>query len=236
MSPRKARVGTWNLRRDRGPARVAAEVLRLFGEHHLDALAVQESGDYLRALGRLPGVRVVAFADRPGQSNTALLVRDGITLSGVGIKRMTWQGWFTVRGGETPAKWMPTVRLNGWLTVGSVHYPPSVSWANGVPRGPVRRVLAYRRHSLRLARWLARQDVAVVLGDWNATPGTWGRWTPRWVAARTHARIVAPAHGTHGRRVIDYALTRGVTTRVVDVGDRGGSDHHAVIYDIQETP
>jgi hypothetical protein len=125
--PRSLEVGIWNARHGRDPLVVAREVERIFRVHGLDVLLLSEAQGYIRALGRLPGVRVLSFGDRPGQPKTCLIVRDGVPIGHIGIRRMTWGGWF--RAGtrsETAPKWLVHARLGGWLRVGVVHYPPSV--------------------------------------------------------------------------------------------------------------
>lgn len=228
-------LGLWNALRGRPPHVVAAEVARIVTAHDLDVLAVTEAQQYLRALHRLPGLRVIAFGEEPGQGNTALVVRDGARVTGVVVKRMTWRGWITVRGGETPPKWLVAATVDG-VRVAVVHLPPTQRWRRGEMTGPLRRVAATAVHARRLRRWLNRQRAPwAVVGDWNATPSIRGRWSPRWVAETTRARVIAPDRPTHGQRVIDYAIVRGLVGTARAEG-RHGSDHRLVVFELKEKP
>lgn len=227
------RLGLWNALRGREPRDVAAIAASIIREHDLDALAVTEAQQYVRAFSRLPGLRVVAFCEHPGQANTALLVRVPVKVSGMHTRRMTWHGWITVRGSRTPAKWL-TSAVVGRVRVAVVHLPPSQRWRGDAMTGPVRRVAATIVHMRRLRSWLGkRRRPTIVVGDFNATPGTRGRWSPAWVAENTRSRIVAPDQPTHGRRVIDYAIARNLTATATTRG-KYGSDHHLVTFEIQE--
>lgn len=234
--PRTQTGGLWNMLHGRNARAAARECLVIFAEHDLDWLVLGETRGYIRELHALPGVRCLSFDDKPGQADTAILVRDGIRVSGLFCARMTWEGWITVGGGRTPAKWMPTAVLGGWLRIGAVHLPPSVRFFGALPRGPVRRVAAYRRHALRLVRWTKRrrpERAVVIPGDWNATPPEPGRYGPRWIADQSGLQVRAPKDPTHGRRVIDYALARGVTVEAT-THENHGSDHRLVVLRITE--
>lgn len=151
------RVGVWNAERDRDGRRVARIVARLFSLGLVDVLALTEAQQYLDELRQLDGVQLVARHSRPGEAGTALLVRDGIAVSGRRWPRMTRRGWVTVRGGRTPAKYGTEAVVAGWLTVLVVHFPPSVRFWRRLPVGPVRRVAAYVAHARAVVRWLRRR-------------------------------------------------------------------------------
>lgn len=199
------RIGLWNMQRDRPRGQVASTVAAIMSplrtdDQAPDVLLLCEAGDYLGVLRTLDrvGLRLVAFWSQPGQSNTAIVVRDGLRLDQVECRRMNRTGWITVRGGRTPAKWVVSARVDGWLRVGVGHLPPSVRWRRLVVRGPVRRVAAYVRHARRLVQWAHRHPGPLLVAcDWNATPGTRGAWSPHWIARRAGLRVVAPSTGTH---------------------------------------
>lgn len=227
------RLGLWNALRGRQPRDVAAIAASIIREHDLDVLAVTEAQQYLRAFSRLPGIRVVGFGEHPGQGNTCLLVRQPAHITGVQLRRMTWRGWITVRGGTTPSKWLVSAVV-GRTRVAVVHFPPSQRWRNEAMTGPVRRVAATIVHARRLRRWLSRQArPTIVVGDFNATPSVRGRWSPRWIAETTGSRIIAPDQPTHGRRVIDFGIGRRVSGTAVTKG-RYGSDHRLVLFVTKE--
>lgn len=233
------RVGIWNCEHSRNDPFVARTARQILLGHDLDALLLGETREYTRELNHLADCRFLHFDGAPGQHDTGILVRDGVPVTGLHVARMTRKGWITVRGGRTPAKWLPSCILNGWLRVGVVHLPPSVRFTGRLPSGPVRRVAAFAVHAQRLVRWIKRrrQDRALFIGgDWNAVPGPSTRWHPGWIAERTGLEVAAPKQGTHGRRVIDYALVRGVEVTDIRVGDKYGSDHSLVVYDLKETP
>lgn len=143
----------------------------------------------------------------------------------------------TVAGGadgSAEAKSMLVVwhRVNGRKRVATgLHLVPSASQK--------KHVLARALHLLQTAAvvaWLTtRIRVAIVGGDWNATPDSF-----LMRAARLLVKLVSTKRGTHGDRVIDYAaiprtqlLRRGA--KVLRVYRLGGydSDHDPVIV-IQE--
>lgn len=195
------RVGLWNMQRDRPRAAVAAMVLHIVELHDLDALLLCEASDYVHELRKLaPKLQTVAFAGKPGQANTCLVVVDGVDVSSTGCARMTRAGWRTVRGGSTPPKYLTHALLDGWLRVAVAHYPPSVRFRRLLPVGPVQRVAGYVGHSRALRRWMGRclpHRAVLVAADWNETPAARGRYSPAWLARVTRSRIAAPARGTH---------------------------------------
>jgi hypothetical protein len=223
-------VGWWNMRRDRDKSTAAREALAVMDAYDLDVLALQETGGYVHQLRCLPGVQCVAFDAKRGQADTAILVREGHTLSDTGIEPMTTLGWVTVRGGKTPPKYLPHVLVDGWLRVGSLHTAPSVRFDNdATPEGPVRRVastIAHARSEVRFAG--AHPGPLVITGDRNAEPDDRGRFSPWWISRKTGLKLIAPEGATHGaKRVIDFALGRGVTGTAT-TRKRHGSDHAAV--------
>jgi endonuclease/exonuclease/phosphatase (EEP) superfamily protein YafD len=228
------RVGWWNMRRDRDKNATARAALEVMDAYSLDILALQETGGYVHQLRALPGVRCVAFDSHPGQADTAILVRDAHVVSDLHCARMTLTGWVTVRGGRTPPKWLAACLVDGWLRVGSLHTAPSVSFdGDDTPAGPVRRVASTVQHArAEVAYANAHPGPLLIAGDRNATPDDRGRWSPWWISRKTGLGLIAPDKATHGkRRVIDFALARGVTGTAT-TEKRHGSDHAVVVATI----
>lgn len=203
------RIALWNVQRDRPGHEVRQHLLELLQEY--DILLLVETDQYKATLRSLEsrGHTVVVFDIEPGQANTAIVVHADHDTSRHYCRRMTRTGWFTVRGGRTPPKWLPTLVVDDLLRVAIGHPAPSV---RSVPRsrlgrivhqliGPARRVLSTRSW-MRSARTFmlnrAPHQALVVAADMNQTPDARGRHTPHWLAQETGARIVAPAQPTHG--------------------------------------
>jgi hypothetical protein len=230
VRPTPIRGATYNCLRGRDPARVARWVRALMVNKQLGFVLIQEGHDYRDELARLPGCRVISPIG--GHHETLILVDLAVvTVSDPGRVPLEAMGWETVRGGRAWPRTMATCDLDGWLTVGSVHLPPSVSWHGGRMDGPPARVRAYRRCSRTLTRWIGRRRGPVLVGgDWNEPADTRGRWSPRWVANHTGAHIWT----TGG---IDYVMgDRVKVTGVHNVADRGGSDHHARVFTVHPPP
>jgi hypothetical protein len=205
------RVGLWNVRhdrRDRRVARLVARVVRLFD---LDALLVCEAQEYRRELAReahKTGLVVHQWHthDYPGMAHQAIVTDPRrVSTEASWCRRATRSGWRTVRGGRTPAKFIPTVRLvdprGRTLRVAVGHRPPSCRWVAGILCGPPRRVastIGHARAEVRLLRGRPAGRPYLYAADWNAEPHARGRWSPAWVARRTGSRIAAPERSTHG--------------------------------------
>lgn len=126
-STRTLWVGGWNARHGRTASDVADRVARMFRIHGLDVLLLSEAHQYIRALQRLPGLRVVAVTEHDGQAKTCMVVAEGVPVSQVQSTRMTRRGW--LRAGtrtETDPKWLLSAMVAGWCRLGVDHYPPSV--------------------------------------------------------------------------------------------------------------
>lgn len=233
MSTRVLRGGTWNVERDRRPAAVVTSVLGLLDSRNLDFLCVQECSHYLEALRRRQSsYEVISFDSEPGRAESAIIVRRDVQ-HGKGYQvRATRSGWFTVRGGKTSPKYLTVTDIDG-LRVVSGHTAPSVKWRGGRILGPVRRVASMRQFARAVVRFARRHDGPLLIAcDWNATPDARGRYTPHWIARKAGMRISAPVKGTHGDRVIDYALIRDCSATVRREKPRG-SDHHAVLLQVR---
>lgn len=228
--------GTWNMEHDRPPTAAAASALALMRSRGLTFLCVQECAKYLKALKAQAGDEfdVISFGFEPGRNESAIIVRADVQHGRGWQARATRSGWFTVRGGKTPPKYLTTVVIAGWLRIASAHTAPSVSWHAGRITGPVRRVISMRQFARSVVRFAGNRDdrALLVAGDWNATPDARGRYTPTWICREAGMRIAAPEKGTHGSRVIDFALIRGCAVTARREKTRG-SDHHAVVFKVR---
>ena len=230
----RLRGGSWNMERDRRPVPAVASLLGLLTSRELDFLCVQECHDYIELLRRThlaERFEVIAFNDAPGKSESAIIVRRDVEHSHGYQVRATRAGWFTVRGGKTPPKYLTAVRVSDLLVV-SGHTAPSVTWRGGRVLGPIRRVASMRQFARAVVRFAkAHPGPLLIACDWNATPEARGRYSPHWIARKTGMRIAAPGKGTHGTRTIDYALIRDCAATAVRE-KRRGSDHSAVVFKV----
>jgi hypothetical protein len=234
MTGRVLLGGTWNMERDRPATMAAHSALSLMRSKGLAFLCIQECSHYLEALRAQAGDEfdVIAFTMDPGRAESAIIVRADVEHGPGHQARATRAGWITVRGGTTPPKYLTTVKLDGWLRIVCGHTAPSVTWPGGRIAGPVRRVISMIQFARAVVRFAeAHKGALLIAGDWNATPAARGRYTPHWIGRKTGMRIAAPVKGTHGSRVIDYALIRDCAARATRE-KRRGSDHHAVIFKV----
>ncbi len=201
-----ARLLLANLHATSNPAVVVPYVMALALTCRVDALLLQECTDrHARWLGRLPRWELVrdggdeAILGRRRLLDEAHVIED---VSGV------WLGKHT--GQEHEARTLPMARLRGWLTIGSIHFPPG--WLGG----PKDRRLAGRLYLVGL-RMLSQGTAPMLLGgDYNAQP-TYGPLA-RWRAAREMV-------STGGS--IDHVATRGVgEVRTRRLGMAPGMDHY----------
>ncbi len=234
------RGGTWNVERDRKPAAVVASVFGLMNSRQLDFLCIQECAGYLDQLRRSSDgqdYQVIAFHDAPGKAESALIVRRDVDHGNGWQVRATRAGWFTVRGGKTPPKWLTAVRIaadlpTGYLTIVSGHTAPSTTWRGGRLLGPVRRVASMRQFAKRCVKFARHHEGPLLIAcDWNATPEARGRYSPHWIARKAGLHVIAPGKPTHGSRVIDFALVRDCGATAVRE-KRRGSDHYAVTFKV----
>ena len=235
IRPTALRGVTYNALTGRDPDRVAAFVETLMAREGLDFVCLQEAQHYSGALRAIHGVQLISppglVDEFAGGHETGVVVANRIGRTQAGRVPMTRKTWVTTGGATVPPRTMATVRLDGWLTVGSVHFPPSVHWYRGRPQGPARRVEVYRSMSRHLVRWVHRTGGPVlVAADWNEPADTRGRFTPRWVARRTGAEL-------HTNGGIDFVLARGPRVGGVKaIADRGGSDHRAHLFTVHPPP
>lgn len=236
MAIRTLRGGTWNMLRDRKPEVAAREAIDLMDAHRLDFLCIQECSKYRAAIRQAAGdrYRLIEFHFEDGRGESAIIVRASVRHGHGWQMRATRSGWVTVRGGTTPPKYLTTVFVDGWLRVVSGHTAPSVKWRAGRILGPARRVLSMRQFMRSVVKFARRhgRGPLLIACDWNATPSARGPWSPKWACRKAGLSFAAPTRGTHGNRVIDYALVRNCDVTAVRE-DHHGSDHRAVIFTVR---
>lgn len=226
--------GSWNMLRDRNDDRAAARAIWIMDEFGLDFLCLQEAAEYVAALREASGEEYDVLAVRGGSNarrESIILARHDLEHGAPWSIRVKNSWWTTVRGGRAANRHLTAVVLDGWLPVVSGHTPPSVRWRSGDMFGPARRVLSMRRFARRVRGFLDNHPHALVACDWNADDDARGRYTPHWIARKTGAEVVAPKHGTHGNRTIDYALVKGAHA-TARRSEEYGSDHRLVIFEV----
>lgn len=233
MTGLQLRGGTWNMKRDRSATAAVISTFALMDSKDLDFLCVQECAHYLDALRRnAPAAyQVIAFHEHPGDRESALIIRRAVEHGTAYQVRATRAGWTTVRGGETPPKYLTAIKIGGLLVV-SGHTAPSVTWRGGRIAGPVRRVASMRQFARSVVRFAkAHPGPLLIACDWNATPDARGWYSPHWIARKAGLRIAAPAKGTLGSRTVDFALVRDCAAAATRE-KRRGSDHYAVVFKV----
>lgn len=151
------KIATWNVRRDRSSAVVAAQVAQLLRTHRPDVLCLQEARQYhaaIRMAGRQVGYRLTA-STQPGKWHNVILTSTERESGQPSWVRLSPRGWRVVTGGEHTPLWGTTLRV-AWVRVVCVHMPPSVRWVRGLPVGPPMRVAAMVAAVGKLKRWAAR--------------------------------------------------------------------------------
>lgn len=118
------------------------------------------------------------------------------------------------------------------VLVAESHLPSSVErkWLGRRGRAYRAMVRRYRR-AIREMRRLHRPDAEVIWADWNLNLRL--AWVRRWAKKVWRGRPVGrqkmPTKGSHGRRLIDWPITRRLRKRRLTVLDQTrGSDHRGV--------
>lgn len=225
------RVLIWNMERDRDPEVAVNQLKWLMRKYETPVALLCETHTYRKELLAL---RAEAYGvhcpnKKPGQNETAIVTAPDASLEPQQSKQLTTKGWFTVRGGMTPPKWLHRALVNGRLFA-VIHMPPSVRWVKGLPVGPPLRVAAQLAAAARVKVFLLWHPGAAVGGDWNDTPDDRGIATPHGIAKGVKGRIVAPDKGTKGNRTIDYAIAPSGKPVTV-VGTK--ADHRAVVLELK---
>lgn len=205
---RKARLLVVNLHATSKPALVIPWLWAQLALRRIDAVLLQECtpahARWLRRRRRwqLVGPSEAVYARRRLVTGYSILA--GIT-----------PGWWGHQVGRRHiGRTLPLVELAGWLTAGSVHFPPA--WFDhGAPDDR-------RRAGLRYVRELQRADQrigspALLAGDWNALPDAW-------LLEHLHDDLQLTVTGDR----IDHAAARGCTvTSWRPIGRGPGMDHRA---------
>ena len=166
------------------------------------------------------GADVVALQERPDR---------------VGVGPL-WGRWRPRRGRSTAMVWRRgrvKVTDRGHELLGTQPNPRYLTWikADGLlvasvhmPAFKTRNADGYQQQMRHLAAWLNDHPAAVVLGDFNAEPGS------RWVQPLKDVGAHVVTAATHGRKHLDHAWS--ITTPIRLVGTVATrSDHKALIVD-----
>lgn len=207
-------VGTWNVEHGHPVKEHATTILRRQVEERVRVLALTELGDYAAALDGADPRRVLLWV--PGPENVksqGLLVPVGAQVGQV--RSIPTPATYRAPDGSLRRSACPLLaEVDGVLYV--VVHAPVGAWTTGRWPGrrfvgPIRRRLAYRAYVRRLLRVFRAHPHTplVVIGDWNATPDTRGRWSPEWLRRKAGAAYLRP-HASTGHGEIDFALVRGV--------------------------
>lgn len=228
-TPKTLRGGSYNCKIDRNPAVVGRTVAQIAKSKNLDFLQLQEISTYRKQLENIPGYKLITFPKSKDRGETGILVREELEAKfPKSVEADT--GWTNVRGGVAQPRSTTTVRLAGWLRVGSVHAPPGIDWKNGKPVGGEARIRSYQSLTKKLAAHANRaqeRGLAVLLGgDWNEGATTGGPGSPSWLANKAGLK----KHPTGG---IDWMMSSGLALTKLHRGPKFGSDHPLVTYTVK---
>lgn len=227
-TPNKLRGATYNCRIGRDPQVVAKTVGQIARSRKLDFIQLQEISGYHKQLENIAGYKLITFPKSKDRGETGILVRDEVEAKfPKSVEAAT--GWTNVRGGVAQPRAATTVRLAGWLRVGSVHAPPGIDWKNGKPVGGEGRIRSYQSLTQRLAAHANRaqeRGLAVLLGgDWNEGAATGGPGSPSWLAQKAGLKKF-PTGG------IDWQMGSGLKLEKLRRGPKFGSDHPLVTFTV----
>lgn len=230
------RGGTFNLFNSRHPGVVLDEVKRLFDNHNLDFLCVQEFKDYRSAFTDAAWVNVFAapWPGNTGRGDNAILVRKGVKTHKPVYKNYG-DGWTTIEGTDHVASEIPRVSVD-WLRVGVVHMATPITFGPPRPRGPSDRVDDYMACARKVRSYLTTSAPRIMAGDWNESVRTKAPWSPAWIARQAHATAY-PTGRLAGHGDIDYPIgSRGVRITGVtkDLHLRENSDHEPVVFTVHK--
>lgn len=207
MNRRPVRALLCNLRVSSVPALAVPWLAGLCVLHRVDVALLQEATSrHRRILRRVPGYTLVGIGDE------ALFVKRHL-YSRARVMRdvsFTWRGPHR----QHPARSLPLALVRGWLTVGSLHFPPN--WTTGAAdrRAAGEWMLAH------LSDVVAEDGPQFLAGDMNAT---------RLDLREADDDNVLRGHRLTGRG-IDYAAHRGCTVTKWRRLRRGpGMDHKPVL-------
>lgn len=214
-------VGAYNVEYGHPVTPHVKMILQDARKYQLDVLGLEEIQDYLPALRKAAppaGYRVIAPRD---DSRNALLVKNGHPATQRGSFKSPGF-YYSVRGHRV------TTASNVWARIGGVTYvvvhAPVHAWT--VCRtcrggrgffGPSRRLSSYRLFVESLIDFAKHHPGPIAfMGDWNATPGARGLWSPNYLRRSIGGHFARPFRST-GHGEIDFAVVRGVTSARVFV-------------------
>lgn len=214
--PRVARIMLCNLHATSKPVLVVPWLVLQCTRRDVDAVLLQEcTPRHAAVLRRVPGWTLVRLRGAAGE---AIFVRQRAhTDAVVQPASPEWMGKNT--GRPHVGRVIPSVLLNGWLRIASIHLPPG--WVDGPPdRRSAGRV--YMQNLRKLAKQHRdRSEARFYGGDWNAKPdevkGSIGL-----------GAFVGPDAIDHAR------AARCKVTRVRRIRRGPGMDHAAWLYVVQE--
>lgn len=236
------RIGTYNVEFGHPPKTHAKMILTRFERQSLDVLALVEVQDYVEELKKLvepEGHRLVVIHNKRGSDHVAFLIRKGCSIT----KHWTFRAGLPYfrQGGGLMAPTQPlAVEVDGVLYV--VIHAPVQAWV-ATPKGrkfsgPMRRRGAYAYFINRLAKLARRHSnrPLCILGDWNCTPDTHGKYSPNDLRLRVHGHFLHPKKST-GHGEIDFAIIRdlkGSGCHVIpDSINLPHSDHKLVVATVR---
>lgn len=207
-------VGGYNVEIGHDHEAWAHMIIRRFREEDLEVLALNEISEYAHALESLlpDSMRLLWIKTPINSRNAALLVRKNLSVGRV--RSIDMPATYYAPDGSLRRSSNPLVAVVDDVMYVVVHLPVGAwmlrrsgwHWV-----GPLRRRIAYRRYILRLLSLIRahpRQKI-VIIGDWNATPETVGRWSPNWLRREAGAHFIRP-HENTGHGEIDFAIVRHV--------------------------
>lgn len=237
------RIGQYNAEYGHPKAAHATMILWRFQHLDLDALCVEEAGDYVAELVKqAPShITVVHRHPRRGADQQIILVRkDRHKIGGVYSFRAGLP-YGTIRGGTMFAESPLMVHLDHRIVLLARHAAVEAWVAGRGGRhwiGAIGRRLAYAASQRRLLKVFNNHkgQSVLVMGDWNATPNTKGRYSPNWLRRKVDGVFVRP-HRSTGHGEIDFGI--GTNLKVlccaVDPNPKGmpHSDHDLVWAQIE---
>jgi GH25 family lysozyme M1 (1,4-beta-N-acetylmuramidase) len=250
-APKKHRVGSYNAEFGHRPVKAWAEqIIARLETQKLDVLAVDEAQDYFDVLKTLAEAKGHTVVGSGKGSRNALVVRKGLSVSNVRTVPGDVTTWFNPHGHPMSMPRPVVADIDG-VTYVVIHAPVDAWEAHPhggrTLTGPELRVQAYKDFTTNLVAFFAATPGPVtVLGDWNASPVTVGKFSPSWVADQVDARFFRPFAST-GHGEIDFGITRGASTITKPVvvphadfavkGETGGSEDgshsdHMEIYGV----
>lgn len=215
----------------RDPKEVTRWLTKTVREKNLDFVQLQEINGYHQALRSIPGYKLITFPGARDRGESGILVRNGISVEGEKSIQST-EGWKSPDGEIRRPRAATSVLLGGWLRVVSVHAPPAIDFANGQIKGPEQRKKAYAslmEKVLGHAKQVGSKhpDQALLIGgDWNEPASSSGKWSPNWLASQAGMT-------KHTAGGIDWEMARGCEVTKVRHGERGGSDHRMVLFNVK---